>query len=228
MTSRVPASTRFPRLDLPRFNVMRMFITTECDWARDNQEILHSLLDDRGLFVSGTPYTVKGKKHLITARIDRVDAETTRAEIYISYDATDYPDRVSIPRTDRREREFLTHALRLTGIDAFLCNIEFLFADAEDSALWFPLPSQIGGTSDASGTFLIVGVNAVKLPEESSEDMGYGFTLSRDPTGEVFLDLHCPLVRKFTPNLPRHALAEGRAIASRLVQARPARKRSTE
>lgn len=119
MTSRVPASTRLPRLDLPRSNVMRMFITTACDWTRDNQEVLHSLLDDRGLFVSGTPYTLNGKKHLITATIERFDKENTQAEIRMSYDATDYPDRVSIPRTDRREHEFLTHALKLTMGDAF-------------------------------------------------------------------------------------------------------------
>jgi hypothetical protein len=218
-------SLKLQRVDLPKSHARRLFFSTECDSTSACGEVLLPLLGEGDMFVSGSPYTIGRKKHLITARVDRLKDETEEFAIRVSYDATSYPDRVTVPREDQREGEFLAQVLQLTEPMDFMCNIEFEFPEAEESALWFPLPSRIGGTTGAAETFEIVGVQAAKLPEETTDELGYYFSLSRVPEGPVFLDLYFSFSLDITLETPKKILTEGLAIASRLVGARTVRKR---
>lgn len=228
MTDSTSKPLKFPRIDLPRSNVMRMFITANCEWTAESTEVMRDILGGGNFFVSGTPYTANGKQHLITDSVSYIEEQSPRSLIRIDYDATDYPDSVTVPRGDQREREFLTHVLRLRDTFDLWCNIEFHFLEAENSELWFPLPSRIGSTTDATETFEIVGVNAIKLPGESDGDMGYTFRLDLSPSGEVFLDLYFPFSRAFTLDLPKQVLNEGLSIARRLVGGRTVRRRAAK
>lgn len=228
MIDSAPRSLKLPRIDLPRSNVTRMFITAYGAGTPENSDAIRSLLGEADFFVSGTPYVARGKQHLISQIIDpeNEDEDTPQMQVRIIYDASDYPDRVSIPRSDQRESEFLTHALSMKEPLNFWCNIEFRFPEVDNSELWFPLPSRIGGTDDTAEAFEILGVHAIKMPTESGEDVSYTFYLDLTPDGEVSLDLYFPLVRVFSLDLPKQALNEGLSIARRLVGSRAIKRRA--
>lgn len=226
MNSRRSNAAKFPRINLPRANADRMFLSSRFPSTNENAALLEPLLGGEEIFFSGTPYTSLGKKHLITASVGHPDGEVDHWVIRIEYDATDFPDEVSVPREDRREAEFLSACVRLSEVLDFSCNTEFRFLEVEDSALWFPLPSEVGGTSDGTGTFLIVGVQAVARPVEALAQEGYGFNLTRSPDWQVGLDLYYRHSQRFAADLPKRVLDRGLSIANQLVGSRPTRKRS--
>lgn len=189
--------------------------------------IFEALLGENRYFLSGTPYRRSKKKHIITTNMSRSD-DLPYAYIRVIYDATDVVDTITVPVEDRKEEDFLEHVLQLSGELELFCNVEFVFPEADEDSLWFPLPSRIDESGDGKDVFEILGVRAARLPEEPDVNSGYNFTLDRTAIGEVLLDLYFSVANPFTQELPILVVNESLRIASRLVGDRTLRKRTSK
>jgi len=214
-----PDRPQWPRLDLQSKHVSRFDLFVAYPWTEQIAALFDSLLGDKG-FESRTAYSRQKRKYLITATIRRLsDEEDDHLLVRLVYDGTERVQSVRPRGEAQREDEFLPRLLVIPDSRPIGCTLELDFDTVDPAALWFPLPSRIGASSDAGEVFEIRGVRAVKLAAEDAgvHDWEYGFILDR-PNGEsVRMTLHFDLTQRFTLDLPIQALERGTEIAQRLT-----------
>lgn len=205
-----------------------MYITARTERTEQVESAIRRFLGEGQRTLSGSQYSRRAHKHIITQQLAHFEDDLDSLYAGVVYDAMDHVASLRVPRQDQREKEFLA---AVTDIDArwdISINIEFAFSEVDEASLWFPLPSWIGGTGDASDTFRITGVRATKYASQDDVAPEFTFSLDRDPDGDLLLDLYFSTEGKFTLDLPSRELARGVTIAERLVGIETVRRRLTK
>lgn len=217
-------SPRFPRMDLPRFGMSELGMSVSLPWSESIDLAFGSLVSEQ-VFRSGTLYTLKGTSHIIVVVAGRqiADEVDDESQLHVQIRFFVVPDDVSVqvPRSDRREAEFVSALAGVSERSTIECTIELVLDQVDVDALWFPLPTLVGERSDG---YEIRGVRAAKVSGGSDGDGDFSFTMDR-PTGEaVFIDLRFLLDERITVETPRRVIDRGFMIAQQLVGSIPGRR----
>jgi hypothetical protein len=214
-----PARPVLPRLDLPARQAVGLELFIFYPWTEPLAEHFGPLLEGKA-FSSRRTYNRQKRKHLVAVDVRRIEGvEEPGLVVRMNYDASDRVQSLTVPREDQREEAVLSRLLAAPENPPIGCTMAFVFEDVDPDSLWFPLPSRIGGTSDAVDAFEIRGVRGVKLADagQGIHEWEYHFTLDRPTAEEVFVNLHFDLPFPFTLDTPTQALARGAEIAQRLT-----------
>jgi hypothetical protein len=198
-----------------------MYINAHRNWNAEIETAFSPLLRGREREFSGAQYSKGKKKHLVMMQVakEQSDTEPDSSILFAGmfYNAANEVESLRVPKAEQREAELMYYIISIDQKWSIDCNVEFKLSEVDESALWFPLPSRIGGTKDSSETFLITGVQAEKLRSNNDSAQEYNFFLTRSSEAEVFLDLYFPYEGEFSPELPSHVLSKGVSIAERLI-----------
>lgn len=205
------------RLDLKKRHVTQLTFSALREWSERYTDQYQFLDDQHDDFIF-TSYASRGNSYNLSAGIIR---RTLNEEdgIFISVTYEVVPPQETVYQKDSKgEAEFWERVEVLQEEGFVRCSVQFEFESIDDTKLWFPLPSRVGGSTHSPELYEIRGVRGALVPLENAAD-GYEFTLDRPEGTDVYLSVVFWLRVPVTTSLGTLVLSRAVEIAARLTGA---------